>query len=71
VDVVLVLICVALCVDSHRALRMGAASRAMNYLPPRDRGEGCHSQLVCGGRDVVRRASARRAQMVDHVKSHA
>jgi hypothetical protein len=66
VQVVLVLICVALCVDWQMALRLGAASMAMNDLPPRNRGGGRHSPLVC----VVRRASVRPAQMPYHRKSH-
>jgi hypothetical protein len=66
VQVVLVLTCVALCVDWHMALRLGAASMAMNDLPPRKRGGGRHSPLVC----VVRRASVRPAQMPYHSKSH-
>jgi hypothetical protein len=66
VQVVLVLICVALCVDWYRALRLGDASMAINDLPPRNRGGGRHSPLVC----VVRRASVRPAQMTYHSKSH-
>jgi hypothetical protein len=66
VQVVFVLICVALCVDWHMAFRLGSASMAMNDVPPRDRGGGPHSGLVC----VVRRASVRPAQMPYHGKSH-
>jgi hypothetical protein len=62
VQVVRVLICVALCVDWHMALRLGSASMAMNDVPPRNRGGGRHSGLVC----VVRRASVRPAQMPYH-----
>jgi hypothetical protein len=66
VQAVLVLICVALCVVWHMALRLGSASMAMNDVPARNRGGGRHSGLVC----VVRRASVRPAQMPCHSKAH-
>jgi hypothetical protein len=39
-QVVLVLICVALCIDWHMALGLGSASTAMNDVPSRNRGGG-------------------------------
>jgi hypothetical protein len=66
VQVVSVLICVTLCVDWRTALRLRSASVAMNDVPPRDRGGGRRSPLVC----VVRGASVRPAQMLHHDKAH-
>jgi hypothetical protein len=66
VQVASVLICVALCVDWRTALRLRSASVAMNDVPPRDRGGGRLSPLVC----VVRGASVRPAPMPHHDKGH-